>query len=114
MKAWTPNSKYGAHAFGKVNFARFLAERESILPWIEKYSPYALAGADDPPVALFYSSPPAMGEKQEDPTHSANFGIGLQRRCHEIGIKCDVIFPGAPNVEHQTPTGYLIRKLKAR
>ncbi len=34
MKEWTPNSNYGGHAFGKKGFAAFLAERESILPWI--------------------------------------------------------------------------------
>jgi acetyl esterase/lipase len=50
MKAWTPNSKYGGHAFGLNNFGEFLAERENILPWIAEYSPHALLSADDPPV----------------------------------------------------------------
>ena len=83
MKEWTPNSRYGGHAFGKKNFAEFLASREDILPWIRQYSPYALASKDDPPVALFYNRPSAMGKKQKDPTHTANFGIGLQKRCQE-------------------------------
>jgi len=51
LKEWTPNSKYGGHAFGfmpdpkdiktrDTQFAEFLAARESILPWIKEYSPY--------------------------------------------------------------------------
>jgi acetyl esterase/lipase len=112
MKEWTPNSTYGGHAFGKGSFAEFLASREKILPWIAEYSPYALATTDDPPVALYYGRPPEMGKEQKDPTHTANFGIGLQQRCRELGIKCDVIYPGAPDVKHQTPTEYLIDALK--
>ncbi len=105
---WIPNSHYGGHALGKDSFTQALAGRESLLPWIEKYSPYALASHDDPPVAIFYSSAPAMGKDQKDPTHSANFGIGLQQRCREIGIRCDVIYPGSPEAESMTPTTYLI------
>ncbi len=40
MKEWTPNSRYGGHAFGLKNFAEFLGKRDSILPWIKEYSPY--------------------------------------------------------------------------
>jgi acetyl esterase/lipase len=110
-KEWTPNSKYGGHAFGKKNFAQALADRESILPWIAEYSPYSLASKDDPQVALFYSTPPAMQQNQKDPTHSANFGVGLQQRCKELGIQCDLIYPGAADVKYQTPTEYLIKNL---
>jgi acetyl esterase/lipase len=110
-KEWTPNSRYGGHAFGKASFAQALAERAGILPWIAEYSPYALASKDDPPVALFYSQAPAMGKKQADPTHTANFGSGLQQRCKELGIACEVIYPGAPGVKHTTPTAYLIEAL---
>ena len=50
MKEWTPNSRYGGHAFGFGNFAEFLAGRDKILPWIKEYSPYALVTADAPDV----------------------------------------------------------------
>lgn len=83
MKEWTPNSRYGGHAFGKKDFAQFLTEREKILPWIAEYSPYALASKEDAPVALFFDAAPAMGKVQKDPTHTANFGIGLQQRCQK-------------------------------
>ena len=112
MKEWTPNSKYGAHAFGKQGFDQFLAERDTILPWIAEYSPYALATKDDPPVWISYGAAPAMGKEQKDPTHTANFGIGLQARCRELGIGCDLVYPGAPDVTHQTSTAYFISCLK--
>ena len=113
MKEWTPNSRYGAHAFGKEDFAQFLAERESILPWLAEYSPYELVKADAPPVCLFYGSPPAIGQDQDDPTHTANFGVKLQEHCQTIGVQCDVVYPGSDSPEHTTPTDYLIAKLSA-
>ena len=113
MKEWTPNSYYGGHAFGKSDFTRFLAERENILPWIAEYSPYALVSAGDPPAWIYYSKPPAIGEIQEDPTHTANFGVKLQERCVELGVQCEVVYPGASGVRHKTPTEYLVATLKA-
>ena len=65
MKEWTPNSRYGSHAFGifkkvdgkdQQDFPAFLARRDEILPWISEYSPYALVTAEDPPVYLAYGS----------------------------------------------------------
>ena len=113
MKEWTPNSKYGGHAFGKQPFAKFLAERESIAEWIAEYSPYALVSADDPPVHLVYSARPAIGKNQKDPTHTANFGVKLQEHCVAKGVGCELVYPGAPEVKHETSTGYLIATLKA-
>lgn len=114
MKAWTPNSKYGGHAFGRRAFAEFLAEREQILPWIEEYSPYALVSQDDPPVYLTYSRPPAIGKNQQDPTHTSNFGVKLQEHCEATGVACELVYPDAPNVSHKTPTDYLIATLTAK
>ncbi len=114
MKAWTPNSKYGGHAFGLNNFGEFLAERENILPWIAEYSPHALLSADDPPVYLYYKGPaPAIGEPQKDPTHTANFGLKLQERCLEVGLKCELTYRGAEKVAHKDATAYLIATLKS-
>ena len=73
MKEWTPNSKYGAHAFGLRDFSEFLAKRDKIMPWIKEYSPYASVTAGDPAVYLIYPSPPALGKEQRDPTHTSNF-----------------------------------------
>lgn len=113
MKDWTPNSRYGAHAFGLKSFAEFLAKRTEILPWIRAYSPYELVTADDPPVFMRYGAPPALGQEQKDPTHTANFGLKLQEHCQEIGVGCELVYPGAPNVMHPTPTDYLVAMLKA-
>ena len=68
--------------------------------------------AGDPPTCLFYKNPPAIGKTQKDPTHTADFGVKLQEHCREFGVKCDVVYPGAPDVKHETPTDYLIATLK--
>jgi acetyl esterase/lipase len=120
MKDWTPNSKYGGHAFGFTGdraqklspFDEFLAKRDTILPWIAEYSPYALVSSDDPPVYLYYSGPPALGQEEKDPTHTANFGLKLQEHCKANGVECDLVYPGAADVKYKTITEYLIAKLK--
>jgi acetyl esterase/lipase len=121
MKEWTPNSRYGGHAFGfmadpkqrDVQFAKFLEARESVLPWIQEYSPYALASAGDPPIYMIYSSPPALGQEQKDPTHTANFGVKLAEKLRSVGVECELVYPGAPDVKHPNVQSYLIEKLKA-
>ncbi len=122
MKEWTPNSRYGGHAFGFIStdpkkkedqFALFLAGRESVLPWIQEYSPYALVTSDDSPVYLMYSAPPALGQDQKDPTHTANFGVKLEEKLKAAGVPCELVYPGAPGVKHAKTDDYLIEKLKA-
>lgn len=122
MKEWTPNSKYGSHAFGifKANrktklgqdFETFLKKRDTIMDWINEYSPYANVTEDDPPVYLFYGAPPAMGKDQKDPTHTANFGLGLRRRMREVQVECILNHPGTvKRLEHKTVAAYLIDRL---
>ncbi len=124
MQAWTPNSRYGGHAFGfmpdptdlktrDTQFAQFLAARDTVLEWIEAYSPWAHVSADDPPVYLYYTTPPALGQVEADPTHTANFGVKLQERCRAVGVECEVFWPGAPDAKHATIQSYLIERLKA-
>lgn len=121
MKEWTPNSKYGGHAFGfnadaktKVSqFDAFLAGRDKILPLIAEYSPYALVSKDDPAVYLTYGTPPALGKDEKDPTHTSNFGVKLQEHCKEIGVECELVYPGAPDVKHPKVDEYIIQKLKS-
>ena len=111
MVEWTPNSNYGGHAFGKKNFAEFLKDRETIMPWIKEYSPYSLVTKDDPPVFIKYGPAPAMGQAQKDPTHSANFGMGLKKHCDEIGTVCHVSYDGVENPKYQSPEEFLIQVL---
>ncbi len=120
MKDWTPNSRYGGHAFGfspdkdkqLSQFDVFLANRDQILPWIAEYSPYALVTADDPPIYMTFSAAPALGQDQKDPTHTANFGVKLQERCREAGVQCELVYPGAPDVKHPKLEDYLLERLK--
>ncbi len=124
MQAWTPNSRYGGHAFGFMSnpadaktrdgqFPQFLAAREQIRPWIKMYSPFELVSADDPPIYLFYSVAPALGQEQKDPTHTANFGVKLEERLRSVGLECELVYPGAPKVIHPLVPKFLIEKLKA-
>ena len=123
LKEWTPNSKYGGHAFGFMSnprdmktrdtqFAEFLAARESILPQIKEYSPYGHVTADDPAIYLSYDTPPALGRDQKDPTHTANFGVELQKKLGSVGVECELVYPDAAGVKHPTLEDYLIKKLK--
>jgi len=122
MKEWTPNSRYGGHAFGFTGdpatklsqFDEFLAKRDTILPWIAEYSPYALVSSDDPPVYLTYNSAPALGQEQKDPTHTANFGVKLQEHCQKNSVACELFYPGAANAPHATALDYLLERLKAQ
>lgn len=118
LKEWIPNSEYGAHAFGMANgpgarFAAFLAARPGLLPWIEEYSPYALVSADDPPVYLLYKAAPDPGRHQQDPTHSANYGVALGQRLRDVGVACELVHPGAAHVVHATVQDYLLALLRA-
>ncbi|MCU0786710.1 MAG: alpha/beta hydrolase [Verrucomicrobia bacterium] len=123
LREWTPNSRYGGHAFGfmpdptniktrDTQFPEFLAARESVLPWIKEYSPYEHVTADDPPIYLGYNTPPALGQDQKDPTHTANFGVKLQEKLRSVGVECELVYPGAPDVQHPGLEDYLIAKLK--
>lgn len=123
LKEWTPNSRYGGHAFGFMDpkdlktrdtrFAEFLAARQDVLPWIKEYSPYEHATKDDPPIYLHYTSAPALGQEQRDPTHTANYGVKLQETLHGVGVDCELVYPDAPDVKHATISAYLIDRLLA-
>jgi hypothetical protein len=85
----------------------FYDARERILPWIKEYSPYELVTRDDPPVGLFYSTPPNLGQEEKDPTHTANFGVKLKEHCDANHVTCELVYPGAPNVKHATDSAFI-------
>ena len=85
----------------KGGFQGFLEQRESILTWIEEYSPYALATSDAPPVALFYGDAPQLDHEQKDPAYSANFGVKIQERLRQLQVPCELVYPEAPDVTHK-------------
>jgi len=121
MKDWIPNCNYGAHAFGIKGdkeknlspFDEFFAKRDTLQLWIAEYSPYGLVSADDPPIYLSYDTPPALGQPEKSPAHSANFGVKLREHCRATGVPCELVYPGAPDVKHRTAQDYLLEKLRA-
>ena len=112
MREWTPNSRYGGHAFGIRGFEEFHSKRDEIKTWIAEYSPYALVSKDDPPVYLAYRTPPAIGKEEKDPTHSANFGLKLQEHCEANQVSCQLHYPDAKDVKFESIKDYLIATLK--
>jgi len=111
MRDWIPQVTYGAHAFfpgselpkkGEGRFEFFLRKRERILPWIEEFSPYAWASADDPPFLHVYG-----GQKDVLPatdgsnaTHHPKFGEHLHKRLKELGVES---YYWADNVKCDNP-----------
>jgi acetyl esterase/lipase len=122
LKEWTPNSKYGGHAFGiaadpmenLTEFEAFLAHRERLLPWIKEYSPYELVTRDDPPVGLYYDDRPMMGVEAKDPTHTANLGVGLKEKCDAEGVECRLVHRTSKETEYPKLHDFLLAKLKAK
>jgi acetyl esterase/lipase len=121
LKEWTPNSRYGGHAFGFMDpkdlktrdtrFDQFLAAREKVLPWIKEYSPIEHVSKDDPPIYLHYNAAPALGQPQKDPTHTANYGVKLQEKLRSVGVPCELVYPGAADVRHKDTVDFLIARL---
>jgi acetyl esterase/lipase len=117
LKKWFTNPGYGGHAFGDYaygkDFEKFLADREKLLPWIKEYSPWGLVSAGDPPVYLSYGNEPSASGVGSDSIHGVTFGVGLQKRCTELGVVCHVVHPGAPDAKYKSLIEYLIATLKA-
>jgi acetyl esterase/lipase len=120
MREWTPNSRYGGHAFGFLGdkaanlsaFDQFYAGREQVIDWIREYSPYELATPDDAPIYMVYRTAPALGKEEKDPTHTANFGVKLAEKLKSIGVACELSYPGATDSKHASAHAYLIERLK--
>ncbi len=116
---WIPNSEgYGAHALGlkarssDANvMSLYLEKREELMPWIEKFSPFYLASADDPPFLLYYKNRPELGQPARDVRHTANYGVEFARHCRELGIDCTFMHPGAEGYARDSIVAYLIRML---
>ncbi len=125
LREWIGNSIYGGHAFGFAapkrsraeEFELLIANREKVLPWIKEYSPIELVSSDDPPVYLDYpnqKTPPVMGGKEADPTHSAMYGIKLEEKLKEVGVETVVSFPTHQDEKYGSIQKFLITKLKAK
>ncbi|MBE2287646.1 MAG: alpha/beta hydrolase fold domain-containing protein [Prosthecobacter sp.] len=113
MQAWIPNNTYGNHAFGLPGMADFAAKRDALLPWIERFSPYALASKDDPPVLLFYDNPPNLGQPYKDPPHCGNFGAGIAEKLKAVGIEHEINYNNDyGHMRWPDLFGFIVEKLK--
>jgi len=113
VQAWIPNNEYGNHAFGLPSMQDFIAKRDALLPWIEKFSPYALATSDDPPVLLFYDNPPNLGKPFKDPPHSANYGAGIAEKLKAVGIEHEINYNNDyAHMKYPDLFGFIVAKLQ--
>ncbi|MEK6249020.1 MAG: hypothetical protein N2C12_12630 [Planctomycetales bacterium] len=67
--------------------------------------------SDDPPAYLVYTAEPGIGNPQKDPTHTSIIGVSLQEHLRTKSVLCELVYPGAANVQHETVERYLIAKL---
>jgi hypothetical protein len=120
VREWIPNAVFGAHAFGFANlsradsFAPFLAQRESFLPEIQRYSPIEHVSADDPPVFIEFPNqdkPPVPGEAQSDPSHSAVSGLMLERKLRTLGVPVELRYRNDGRTGDANVQEYLMRML---
>jgi acetyl esterase/lipase len=124
LREWMPNAIYGGHAFGFAaagrdragEFELLMANREKVLPWIKEYSPIELVDKKDPPLYMDFTGakPPVVGEKQDDPTHSALYGVKLAERMEPTGVECVVSYPSKKDTKYGSTTKFLIAKLKGK
>ena len=111
MQSWTPNSRYGGHAFGIRKFDEFLRQRPKLIEWIHEYSPDTHVSRDDPPVALFYKHAPDLGKPQKDLTPTTNFGVQFSELCDQRGVQCYFHYAGRSDPKYASKTSYLIDQL---
>jgi acetyl esterase/lipase len=123
LREWMPNARYGGHAFGFRTpenrdgaFQKFFENRESVLPWIQEYSPISHVTPDDPPAFLEFpgqKKPAVKGEAQDDPTHSALLGMILLEKLKEAKVEGIVAYPGQPLPKYKDSAAFLIERLKS-
>jgi len=123
LREWIPNAEYGGHAFGFAGKGRrrpeefdlLIANREKVLPWIKEYSPIELVSSDDPPIYMEYprqATPPAVGQKESDPTHSAVYGVKLAEKLQSAGVEVVLSYPDHQDQKYGSMANFLIAKLK--
>lgn len=109
LREWMPNYRYGAHAFGLKNLEAVIADRESLMPWIEEYSPMAHVSKDDPAIGLFYGGQePVVGSSPKDPTHSGIMGVKLAEKLEENDVDVVLVHPGVKDRKYRNSTEFLI------
>jgi acetyl esterase/lipase len=125
LREWIPNAIYGGHAFGFAakgrkrpeEFELLIANRDKVMPWIKEYSPIELVTKDDPPIYLDFpnqKTPPKVGQKEPDPTHSAMYGVKLAEKLDAAGIEAVLSYPGHKDAKYGSIEKFLIEKLNAK
>ena len=56
-------------------------------------------------------TPPVMGQKEVDPTHSAMYGVKLAEKLKSTGVEVVLNYPGHEDSKYKTARKFLIEKL---
>jgi acetyl esterase/lipase len=116
MREWIPTITYGAHAYGMKSLDECIKNYDTIKPWIEEYSPYALVSPDDPPI---YLSNPMRGTEPEPDekgwaTHSPWFSIKLHEQLKEAGVESYLHYKGNVNPEYGASAAHFFAEILTR
>ena len=100
----------------KDEFELLLANREKLLPLINKYSPIEWVSQDDPPIFMDYVREPEPAEfgAERDPTHSPINGLMLAEKLKEAGVEAVVSYKGKEDKSYGSISAFLIEKLGAK
>ena len=120
MQRWVgPELDYGAHAFAikgngkRSRFETFLAIRDTLMPWIESYSPSALLDHETVPIYLDYIDFSLVPSEPLDSyfVHSPRFGIGFAEKAARAGVECHLRYAGVEDPHYDGWKTFLIEKL---
>jgi acetyl esterase/lipase len=108
---WMPNYTYGAHAFGLKSIKEMVAQRETIQPWLKKYSAIEHVTKDDPPIGLYYGGEKGAkrGENHKDPTM---LGLLLAEKLKQVGVEHVMVWVDQPNEKLPNANAFLIEYLR--
>jgi hypothetical protein len=76
-----------------------------------------LVSQDDPPIFMEYpnqKTPPAAGQVEADPTHSAMYGVKLAEKLDAAGVEAVLHYPGHEDQKYGSAREFFIKKLRTK
>ena len=122
IREWNPGVRWGYWCFvpnvkdlnSQAEFDKWLANRDKLMPYIQKYSADLLLTKDAPPFFLQYGQTlPAPGTTptSSELIHSPRWGVAFQKLAKERGVQVDVQYPGHPPEHFKNMWEYLYHQL---
>ena len=105
MKEWTPNSRYGGHAFGFMPDPAKTQERDTVraVPRPARKDPaldrgvFALRAGSRPMIRRSTSLPhAARSARPEGPDAHRELRREIAEKCRSVGVECELVYPAHP------------------